>query len=398
MTDTLAALKLKKDQDRRLRTGHCWIYSNEIDIAATPLKGFEPGDQAQLLAHNGKAIGTVYVNPNGLIAARLFSRDEHRLDTSLIVHRLNIALSLRERLYAEPFYRLVFGESDGLPGLILDRFGDVVVGQISSHGMERVIPQIEAALEKVLKPHALLWRNDGGARALEGLPEYQRLAWGELEPSVLVREHGLAFHCSLSAGQKTGWFYDQRDNRQALARFCRDARMLDVFSYCGAWSLSALAAGAASAVAIDSSKPALEFARMSAASQGVTDKFSTIADDAFDALKTLRAARERFDLVVVDPPAFIKKRRDHKEGALAYRRINEMAMQVLKHDGILISCSCSHHFSFAELLDAVNQGARHLDRQVQLLQVLQQSADHPVLPSIPETSYLKGAIFRVLPV
>lgn len=394
----LPPLKLKKDEDRRLRAGHCWIYSNEIDTKATPLQAFAPGDQAELQAHNGKPIGTVYVNPNGLIAARLVSRDGHLLDTSLIVHRLNIALSLRTRLYDRPYYRMVFGESDGLPGLILDRFDDVIVGQITTHGMERVIASVEAALEKVLKPKALLWRNDGGARQLEGLPEYQRLAFGELPEEMFVEENGLRFTCAFSDGQKTGWFYDQRDNRATLARFCRDARMLDVFSYAGAWSLSALNAGAQSATAIDSSERALALANKSAQALGVSERFSVIQADAFDALKAMRGARERFDLVVVDPPAFIKKRRDHREGALAYRRINEMAMQVLKHDGILITCSCSHHFSMNELLDAVNQGARHLDRQVQLLTVLQQSADHPILPAIAETSYLKGAVFRVLPV
>jgi len=392
------ALFLKRGEDKRLREGHLWVFSNEVDVARSPLTEFEAGEIVAILDHAGKAIGIGYVNPNSLIAARLVVRGvAHALDKSLIVHRLNVALALREKLYAEPYYRLVFGESDALPGLTLDRFGDVVVGQITTAGMERLKDAITEAVVKVLKPRQLWWKNDASIRTLEHLPEYADLGYGEYGAQPSVREGGLEFALDPVGGQKTGWFYDQRENRAALARFVAGKRVLDMFSYLGAWGLRAAAAGATSVDCVDASGAAVEAIGANAERNGLADRVRAIRADAFDHLKALREARERYDVVILDPPAFVKRKKDFSEGRIAYRRLNELGMQVLARDGILVTCSCSYHMPRAALLDSVQQGARHLDRQTQSLIQLQQAPDHPVHPAIPETDYLKGFVCRVLP-
>jgi len=397
------ALYLKRNEDARLRAGHLWVFSNEVDVQRSPLTGFEPGEPCVIVDAHDKPIGVGYVNPNSLIAARLVNRGvEHALDRSLLVHKLKVALSLRERLYVEPYYRLVFGESDGLPGLTLDRFGDVIVGQTTSAGMERLKDDIAAAVVKVIKPTALVWKNDAGIRALEQLPEYADIAFGELPTPLIALESGLEFEIDPIGGQKTGWFYDQRANRDLLApahsgSLVHGARVLDVFSYLGGWGMRAGVAGAKEVVCVDSSARAVEAISRNAQRNRLGERVTAVRADAFDYLKALREARERFDVVIIDPPAFVKRKKDFAEGRIAYRRINEMAMQILSRDGILITCSCSHHMPRSVLLDAIQHGARHLDRSVQVLAQLQQAPDHPVHPAIPETDYLKGFICRVLP-
>ena len=392
------ALYLKRGEEARLRAGHLWVFSNEVDVVRSPLTQFEPGEICAIVDHHGKPIGIGYVNPASLIAARLVTRGlERAFDKSLIVHRLNIALALRERLYAEPYYRLVFGESDGLPGLTLDRFGDVLVGQITTAGMERMKDAITEAIVKVLKPRQLWWKNDAGVRAMEHLPSYADLGHGEYGAPPIVREGGLEFEIDPVGGQKTGWFYDQRENRDRLARLVAGKRVLDMFSYLGAWGLRAAAFGASEVVCVDASQSAVEAIGRNAERNGLSDRVRAVRADAFDHLKALREARERYDVVILDPPAFVKRKKDFAEGRIAYRRLNELGMQVLAKDGLLITCSCSYHMPSAGLLDTVQQGARHLDRQALSLVELQQGPDHPVHPAIPETRYLKGFICRVLP-
>ena len=393
-----APLCLRKDEDRRLRSGHLWVYSNEVDVEATPLRHFTPGQPVTIQSSNGKVIGTGYVNPNTLLCARLVSRDpDHPLSPSLLVHRLNVALSLRERLYNQPFYRLVYGEGDGLPGLIIDRYGDLCVAQITTAGMDRFKDDILAALQKILKPTAVLWRNDGAMRELEGLERYVADAAGTVPETVDIEEDGLRFQIAPKTGQKTGWFYDQRDNRARLDRYITGRRVLDVFSYTGAWGIRAAVRGAREVVCIDSSAAALEQVKVHAALNGISDRVQIRPGDAFEALKALREGRERFDVVIVDPPAFVKRRKDFKEGALAYRRINEMAMQVLERDGLLVSCSCSQLLPREALTLALLQGSRHLERNLVILEQGRQGPDHPVHPAIPETDYLKTILARVLP-
>lgn len=392
---SLPPLILKKNEDRRLRAGHLWVFSNEVDTVKTALKGFAPGDLVQIVAAGGQFIGTGYVNPNSLIAARILSRDpRHAPDRSLLVHRLNVALSLRQRLYPKPFYRLVFGESDGLPGLVVDRYGETLVVQITTAGMERMKADVVAALVKVVAPAAILMRNDVGIRDLEGLPLYTEAALGTVPDTVFVEEHGLRFEVPLSGGQKTGWFFDQYANRARLFPYVNGQRVLDICTYVGAWGVQAAAHGAAAVTAVDSSATALGWAQRNAKANGV--ELTLKESDAFDALKALRQAGEKFGVVVLDPPAFVKRRKDLSAGGEAYRRLNQLAMQVLERDAILVSCSCSHHMPQANLLDAIQSAARHLGRDAQVLEQGMQAPDHPVHPAIPETAYLKAFYVRVV--
>ena len=394
---TLAPLRLKKNEERRLRAGHLWVYSNEVDTARTPLAAFAPGEPVLIEAANGKPLGTGYVNPHSLICARLVSRDPaHALGRSLLVHRLNVALALRERLYEKPYYRLVHGEGDLLPGLVVDRYGDVLVVQFTTAGMEQARDAVIEALQKVLKPAGILLRNDSPIRALEGLHNYVEVI-GEVPGQVDLEENGVRFRVSVQAGQKTGWFYDQRENRARLARYVKDLRVLDLFSYVGGWGVQTAVFGAREVVCVDASQEALAQVAVNAEINGVQQCVQTRKGDAFDVLRELREAREHFDVVVLDPPAFIKRRKDAKAGIEAYQRINQQAMQVLAKDGILVSASCSYHLEAATLQQVVLAASRHLDRSVQILERGRQGADHPVHAAIPETQYLKALYCRVLP-
>lgn len=395
---SLAALRLNKNEDRRLRAGHVWVFSNEVDTRVTPLSAFEPGQPITIEDAAGKALGTGYVNPHSLICARLVSRDtKYILDQSLITHRLNIAEALRTRLYDTPYYRLAFGDSDGLPGLVVDRYGDVLVAQITTAGMERLKNEIVAALQKTIRPRALLWRNDTSSRELEGLPRYVETAFGDVPETLTLSENGAQFEIAPATGQKTGWFYDQRPNRTRLRAYVRGARVLDVFSYLGAWGVQAAMAGATSVLCIDSSPKAIEAIARTAALNSVSDKVTTLHEDAFAALRALRAAREHFDIVILDPPAFIKRKKDVKEGTLAYQRLNQLAMPLLAKDGLLVSCSCSYHLERDGLRGILLQSSRHVDRFLAIIEQGHQGPDHPVHPAIPETAYLKTFFARVLP-
>jgi 23S rRNA (cytosine1962-C5)-methyltransferase len=392
-TYTLPELRLKRGEDRRLSAGHLWVFSNEVDTAKTPLTAFEPGALCRVVSDRDKFLGYGYVNPHSLISARILGRDaEHPPGKSLFVHRLQVALSLRNALYERPFYRLAYGESDGLPGLVLDRFGDVVVGQIATAGMEALKPQIEEAVQKVIGPAALLWKNDSGARELEGLPAYVETGFGNMPERIEVEEGGVTFQVPVNGGQKTGWFFDQSANRLALRKYVGGARVLDVFSYLGAWGLGALRAGATEVTCVDSSAAALDALQATAAANSL--KPAVIRGDAFDVMESLHAERRRFDVVVIDPPAFIKRKKDAPKGEAAYKRLNQLAMQLLDRDGILVSCSCSYHLEPGNLVTAIQRAARHVGRFAQIIEVGGQAPDHPIHPAIPETRYLKAFFCR----
>ena len=395
---TLPALRLKPNADRRLRAGHLWVYSNEIDVAATPLNAFQAGDQAVLEAAGGKPLGIVALSPNNLICARLLSRDvRHVLDKSLLVHRLNVALSLRERLFDKPFYRLVYGDSDLLPGLVVDRFGDHLVVQLASATMERSKDAVIEALVQVLKPRGILFKNDSSARDAEGLERYVDTAFGVVPEWVDLEENGVKFQAPVLEGQKTGWFYDHRMNRARLAPYVQGKRVLDLFSYIGGWGVQAAAFGASEVFCVDASGFALDGVERNATLNGVAEKVTCVEGDVFAALKELKAAEERFDVIVADPPAFIKRKKDIKNGEAAYRRLNETAMRMLSKDGILVSASCSMHLEEDHLQNILLTSARHLDRNIQLLERGAQGPDHPVHPAIAETRYIKSLTVRLLP-
>lgn len=389
-------LILAKGEERRVRVGHLWVFSNEIDVKRTPLKGIEPGEPVRLEDFKGEFLANAYANPASLIAARVVSRRPSRfLDADLIRERLAEALALRQRLFPEPFYRLCFAEGDFLPGLTVDRYGDVAVAQITTAGIERLKDDVAAILKDLLGLTALLWRNDAPTRAYENLDQYVTPAFGEVPGEVELSENGIRFLAPLAEGQKTGWFYDQRLNRARFAAYAKGARVLDLFSYVGSFGLGAALAGADSVLCVDASARALEFTSRSAARNDAADRLATRQGDVFETLDALKAENARFDLICLDPPAFIKHKKDQAKGEQAYVKANREAMKLLADGGILLSCSCSQHLDADGLRGVVRKAASQRKADLQILEQGSQGPDHPIHPAMPETSYLKSLLCRV---
>jgi 23S rRNA (cytosine1962-C5)-methyltransferase len=381
---------LKKNEDKRLRQGHLWVFSNEVDIARSPLTAFQAGDLALIKDHGGQALGTAYVNPHTLIAARLISRKPNaKLGGNFFKERINTALLLRERLFDKPYYRLIFGESDGIPGLVIDRFGDVFSLQITTAGIEKSKEILVVTLVELFNPQAIVLKNDTGQRELENLSTESEVIYGTLPDEVLIEENNAQFKINIMDGQKTGWFYDHRDSRAQCASLAKNQRVLDLFSYSGAWGIPAAIAGATEVVCVDSSESALAMAAESAKLNNVSDRMQFVRADVFEYLKNARENQERFDVIVLDPPALIKRKKDFKAGYEAYRRLNQLALQVLAKNGVLISASCSHHLSKENLHEILRSQARHIDRHLVFFAQGGQGGDHPVHPALPETEYLK---------
>ncbi|MGR8935871.1 MAG: class I SAM-dependent rRNA methyltransferase [Gammaproteobacteria bacterium] len=383
-------LYLKKNEDARLRRGHLWIFSNEIDTQRSPLTAFAPGDLAQVLAHDGKPLGVAAVNPATLIAARLLSRKSTlKIGAAFFKTRLQAALNLRERLFDKPYYRLVFGESDGLPGLVIDRFGAVLSLQITTAGMERQQHNIVGVLSEMFSPQAIVLKNTSSQRQPEGLDSYTTLAYGTLPDPLLIEENGARYRIDILGGQKTGWFYDHRLSRAQTARLAQGQRVLDLFSYSGAWGIPAALLGAAEVTCVDSSENALALAAENAAMNDVHQRMRFVKSDVFEFLKQAREQQQRYDIVVLDPPALIKRKKDFKAGFEAYRRLNHLALQLLAPEGLLVSASCSQHLSRDNLHDILRSSARHIDRHMRIFAQGGQGPDHPIHPAIPESEYLK---------
>jgi 23S rRNA (cytosine1962-C5)-methyltransferase len=349
----------------------------------------------RLLDHRRQFLAHILINPHALICGRVVSSVEGEpFGSALLVARLRQALTLRDRYVGGAHYRLVYGESDGLPGLVIDRYGDVLVGQIATLAMEQRREMVEQALRELLGAHVLVWKNDGGARDLESLPQEIRAAGGEVPATVEVIEAGLRFAAPLAEGQKTGWFYDQTANRALLRQFLKPgARVLDVCSYVGGWGVSAMAAGAGAALCVDSSQGALDAAVANAARNGVA--LETRRGDAFDVLTDLHAEGRRFDVLIVDPPAFVKRRKDLPKGEAAYRKLNQLALKLAADEALLVSCSCSWHLPAEALPVLLQSAAAHAGFTLRIIAQGGQSPDHPVHPAMPETRYLKALFARV---
>ncbi len=391
----MKALYLKKGEDRRLRVGHLWVFSNEVDTRRSPLVDFAAGEPVRVVTAEDRPVGVGYVNPASLICCRLVSRDARAVwGAELLERRLRRALALREALFDEPCYRLVFGEGDYLPGLVVDRYHETLAVQIGTAGVERLTDVLLETLQRLLRPTSILLRNDSASRELEGLERYIRPALGEVPAEVEVVESGCRFAAPFATGQKTGWFYDQRPNREGFAALTQGRRVLDVFSYVGALGVAAARAGASEVVCVDASETAAAYVTRNARTNGVDPQVRVLQGDAFDVLGELARAGERFEAVFVDPPAFIKRRRDREAGLTAYQRLNRLAMDLLTEDGLLMSCSCSQHLSREDLLRLLLKAAGR-DRRVQLLSQGGQGPDHPVHPAMPETDYLKSFLLRV---
>ncbi len=392
----VAELLVSKRQATRIRAGHPWVYSNEVDTRVTPLKDFAPGEPVLIMDPHRRFLGTGYVNPNALICARLVARNaDESLNEDLLTARFKAALSLRRRLFRADYYRLVYGEADGLPGLVVDRYGETLVLQISTAGMERVADAIVRSLQEVVRPSCIFFRNDVASRTLEGLETYTRTAVGDLPDMLRVEENDAVFEVSPVLGQKTGWFYDQRMNRAAVTKYCRDASVLDLFSYVGGFGIQVALAGAKDVVCVDSSQTAVDAVGTNARLNQVSDRVYAEKANVFDVLTAFKAERRHFDVVIVDPPAFIKRKKDVPAGIAGYRRLNKLAQQVLGPDGVFLTASCSHHLKREVLLAQVIKASEGGDRRLQLLEQGHQGPDHPIGPAMPESDYLKSFTFRV---
>jgi 23S rRNA (cytosine1962-C5)-methyltransferase len=383
-------VRLQPRQDARLRHGHPWAYSNEIMMDAEA-KAIPPGTAVTLTTAGGERLGVAFFNPHTLIAARVLARDTDAvIDRAFFAGRFTAALRLRERLYAEPYYRLIHAEADGLPAVIVDRMGDVLVVQLNAAGPDLAADDIIAALVETVGPKAVILKNDSPARALEGLATETRLAFGALSGPVELIENGARFQIDPLAGQKTGWFYDQRDSRAFVARFAASATVLDAYCYGGGFGIASALAGAASVTLLDRSAPALEAATRSAALNGVGARCHIRQQEVFEALDAMAAAAERFDIVIVDPPAFAKSRKDIPVAVKAYRKLVRQAAGLVSPGGILFAASCSHNVGVPEFAEAVARGLYDAGRQGRILRQAGAGPDHPVHPMLPESAYLKS--------
>ncbi len=386
----MRTLRLKKKEERRVLRGHPWIFSNELqDLPADAV----PGEAVEVRDHAGSFIGRGYFNPRSLIAVRLLTRRAEEIDGAFFTKRIAAARELRSRLGFGESHRAVFSEGDGLPGLIVDRYGDVLVVQSLTAGIEARLDLVAWALREVYAPAAIVLRNDVSARELEGLAREKRVLLGDVAGPVTIEESGIRYRVDVLEGQKTGFFFDQRENRLAIRDLVRGRRTIDCFCYTGAWALTAARFGAVDVVGYDSSEKAVAAAAENAALNGLPARFE--AADVFEKLRELGRQRERYGCVVLDPPAFVKSRARVREALKGYKEINLRALRLLEPGGILITCSCSHHIDEALFREMLIDAAHAAGRQARLLEMRSQARDHPMLLAAPETRYLKCAILMV---
>jgi 23S rRNA (cytosine1962-C5)-methyltransferase len=391
----LPVVRLQTGRHKRAAFGHPWVFSNEIAMDAAA-KALPPGGLVRLETANGEALGVAMFNSHPLISARILSRDVNAaIDADFLAARLHAALALRERLYPGGCYRLIHAEADGLPGTVIDRYGDVVTIQANTAGMDRLTPDLLEAIERVLAPATIVLRNDSAARQLEGLPQAAKVVKGAIDGAVPLTENGRRFFADLAEGQKTGWFYDQRDNRLLAARFAKDADVLDLYSYSGGFGVQAARHGAKSVLSVDRSQPALELARWAAALNGAADRHATESAEAFEFLEQAGAEHRTFDLVIADPPAFVKSRKDFHQGGRAYRKLARLCAGRVRTGGFLFLASCSHHMPAEEFRAQVARGLHEAGRSGRILHATGAAPDHPVHPMLPESAYLKALLLQV---
>lgn len=378
---------------RRPRADHLWVFANEIKrIEGAP----QVGDLVRVY-DRGRFIGCGVFNPKSLIAVRLYSLKEEELDQRLIRERIAAAYRYRqERLPAEQDFRLVFGESDWLPGLVIDKYGKHFAVQVYSAGFEFRLDLVTGALCELFDVAAIYEKDDIKLREPEGLPRRERLLYGDPEPELTITENGVRFYVNIGSGQKTGYFFDHRITRQKVKKLSQNRRVLDVFSYTGSFAINAARGGAKGVLAVDRDADAIAMAERNARLNGVNGVCEFVVADAFDFLRELIKKGERFDLVNLDPPAFIKAQKDKKSGMACYGKINALALKLLNPGGILVSSSCSHYLFWQDLLDVVVRAVQEVNRQFVIIDRSTQGPDHPVLPQMPESEYLRCLILQII--
>ncbi len=388
-------LILRQGHDRRLRGGHPWVFSNEIEsLEGTP----KDGEALEVLNHRKEFLGTAYYNHRSLIAARVLSRRRESIDTpEFFQEKIQKALNYRQNLYGDlGALRIVHGEGDGLPGLVVDRYGEVLAVQFLTLGMEYRRDAILEALKEIFQPAAIVARNDVAVRELEGLPCKVELLYGTVPEDLTITEHGMRFRINVLSGQKTGHFLDQKENHLALKGRVEGRRVLDLFCYTGSWAVHAARFGARSVTGVDISASAVELARENVRLNYQDQVCSFVKADAFEYLRELHQSEERFGTVILDPPAFVKNKKKLKEAIKGYLTINRRALQLVEPGGYLFTCSCSYHMDRETFIDTLRMAGHQSGRDVRLVEMRGQAYDHPVLLACPETEYLKCAILQVL--
>ena len=388
-------IRLKSREGRRALAGAPWIFSNEIVMDART-KALAPGTLVNVVPERGEPLGTGYFNPKSLIAVRLLDTvPDAEIGDAFFASHFARALARRASFFGQHFYRLVHAEGDGLPGLTIDRFGDVCVVQVTTAGMEALLEPMLEALDEVVAPTQVILRNDTPSRALEGLEQYVRAALGELPSRIAVEENGVRTFADPASGQKTGWYYDQRDNRAFMAQLAAGRSVLDCYCYTGAFALLAAKAGASEVVGIDSSAPALALAEDSAKANGVAQRCKFVKAEVFEELERLARAGETFDIVIADPPPFVKSRKDLEAGARAYRKLARLAASVTAANGYLLLASCSHNMPRDRFEQECAIGIGRAGRRASLIYAAGAGPDHPIHPMLPETAYLKTLVYAL---
>lgn len=395
-SDRATVRLIPKAEARAIRHGYPWVYANEL-VTDRRTRGLPAGSIALLEDANRTPMGVVAVNPASKIICRMLDQNpEAVIDQAWFAARISRALAHRARVYPEPFYRLIHAEADGLPGVIIDRFGDIAVVQPNAAWADVLIAPLVAALQDVTGVTTVIMNGTGRTRALEGLAERMDVLAGNAPTApVAVPMNGATYLADIMGGQKTGLFFDQRPNHAFAAGLSRDARVLDVFAHVGGFGLAALAQGAASVLAVDGSAPALDLAEQGAAAMGVADRFSTRKGDAFDVLTALAEEGAQFDVVICDPPAFAPGKAALEAGLRAYERVARLAAPLVAPDGYLALCSCSHAVDLTKFRNASARGIGRAGRRGQIIHTGFAGPDHPMMPHLAESGYLKAVFFRL---
>lgn len=395
-SETRPTVRLRpKAESRAIQFGFPWVYSDEL-VTDRRTQALAPGALAVLENADRVAVGLVSVNTRSRIIARMIDRDpEAVVDQAWFEARLQRALALRARLFSAPFYRLVHAEADGLPGIVIDRFGDLAVVQPNAAWAENHLPQLVAALAQVTGVKTIVKNGSGRTRGLEGLPEETLVVYGAVSGPVMVEMNGARYMADVLGGQKTGLFFDQRPNHAFAAQLAQGARVLDVFCHVGGFGLAALAGGAQSVLAVDSSAPALVLAGQGAEASGFAAQFATRQGDAFAVMEALVAEGATFDVVVCDPPAFAPARPALEAGLRAYERVARLASLLVAPGGYLGLCSCSHAADLSAFRSASSRGIGRAGRRGQILHTGFAGPDHPQLPQLAESGYLKALFYRL---
>ena len=388
-------LKIKKHHEVRIVRGHPWIFSNEIENFAA-LKYLEKGTLVEVQVKKDEPFALAYFNPNNLISARILTYDvKQEINENFFIEKISAAKILRDRFFDKPFYRLIHSEADFLPGLIIDRLDNILSCQISTAGMEKLSPLLISALEKLFPDAAIIFRNDVESRKLEGLELYVKTIKGDIPDKIEIEENGLKFAIDVKSGQKTGWFFDQRKNRDFIGLVSKNCDVLDAFCYLGGFGLNALKNGANSVTFIDSSQEAINHVKQNIALNNFTQKTEIITKKVYETLDNADFQKRQFDVVVLDPPAFIKSKKDFFSGLKGYEKLVKLSANLVKPNGLLMLASCSHNATIGDLIAAANDGFRKSNRRAKLIRSFGADLDHPIHPALKESEYLKSITFMV---